>query len=331
MVIHSLLQRKALHKHVWLAAMFSVCCGHCRKTKVLVAMKTDILNWTWGQFPAVFVVTRSHVLSPAWSILNPNQVVLLPEPNQTIGTVLSDKEKRLCWNALDQHSSWRLGCNSSSPPPHPQRSDSPALSRLHSSHCCLSWMISNSEHQWLQRDPQFSSLRATVHFLHAGRCSSFCRRCPGHQSTFCRLFSFPAHQSWNELLTPVETSGSSSNLQRGLKILDCTTSHFLHFITSSAAGCSPPSSALGRRDGTAVWLLTSDPSHAGWTFLALCSWKCDWWSQFHMNAADTGSIDLSISQLTLWLADNTGVYIRLHTFLTCHCAVRCVMVYVDKS
>lgn len=95
-MIHSLLQRKALHKHVLLAAMFSVCCGHCLKTKVFVVNKTDILNWTLGQFPAVFVVTRTDVLSPARSFLNPNQVVLLPEPNHTISTALSDKEKRLC-------------------------------------------------------------------------------------------------------------------------------------------------------------------------------------------------------------------------------------------
>lgn len=47
----------------------------------------------------------------------------------------------------------------------------------------------------LQRDPQPSQLQAMVHFLHAGQCSSFCPCCSGHQSTYCRLFSVPAHQS----------------------------------------------------------------------------------------------------------------------------------------
>lgn len=47
----------------------------------------------------------------------------------------------------------------------------------------------------LQRDPQPSQLQAMVHFLHAGQCSSFCPGCSGHQSTYCRLFSVPAHQS----------------------------------------------------------------------------------------------------------------------------------------
>lgn len=40
-----------------------------------------------------------------------------------------------------------------------------------------------------------------------------------HQSTYCWLFSVLAHQSWNELLTRVETSESTSNFQWGLKIL----------------------------------------------------------------------------------------------------------------
>lgn len=60
---------------------------------------------------------------------------------------------------------------------------------------------------------------AMVHFLHAGQYSLFCQCCSGHQSTYCRLFSFLPHQSQNELLIPVGTLGSTSHLQWWLKIL----------------------------------------------------------------------------------------------------------------
>lgn len=67
----------------------------------------------------------------------------------------------------------------------------------------------------------------------------FCPCRSGHQSTSCRLFSFPAHQSWNELLTPVETLESTSNLQLGLKILFSWSTvifshHLLYWLLVSA-------------------------------------------------------------------------------------------------